>query len=241
MTPCGSVSVAGTIKNQYSLDEYENILRVATTTGTIQGSNASLYCIDLSTWKTVAAVENFAPYGETVRSVRFDKNKAYVCTAVELTDPVFSFDLTDLDHIVVKDTGTISGYSTSLVNFGAYLLGIGIGSSSDTLKIELYEESGDEVSSVAVYEVPGCSFLPSDYKSYYINREDMQLGIAFAVYDTNGTEMYPENYVLLQFDGYGFAELIHVALNGVNDNVRAFAKDGYFYIFDSGIVVKPLF
>ncbi|MBR7161380.1 MAG: beta-propeller domain-containing protein, partial [Clostridia bacterium] len=82
----GSATVRGYVKDQWSMDEYEGILRVFTTTNatnvlgsahvswqangsasadilqTATGqSNASLYCIDLSTFETVASVIDFAP------------------------------------------------------------------------------------------------------------------------------------------------------------------------------------
>ena len=80
---------------------------------------------------------------------RFDGTDAYVCTAVQLTDPVFFFDLSDMDNITYKETGTIEGFSTSLVNFGnGYLLGIGTGNVWGSLKIEIYEESATGVVSV---------------------------------------------------------------------------------------------
>ncbi|MBR2019086.1 MAG: beta-propeller domain-containing protein, partial [Clostridia bacterium] len=110
----GNVTVRGYVKDQWSMDEYEGILRVFTTTNatTIQEqyydngiissnilqtatgqSNASLYCIDLSTFEIVASVIDFAPPREEIQSVRFDKETAYVCTSIELSDPVFFFDL----------------------------------------------------------------------------------------------------------------------------------------------------
>ena len=102
----------------------------------------------------VAKVERFAPKGETVRSVRFDGDYAYVCTAIQLTDPVFFFDLSDLSNITYKDTGTISGFSTSLVDLGdGFLMGIGVGSLSTTLKVEIYVEGEQGVESYCSYEL----------------------------------------------------------------------------------------
>jgi uncharacterized secreted protein with C-terminal beta-propeller domain len=176
----GSVNFRGYVKDQYSLDEYKNTLRVVTTTNDQRnGTSASLYCIDLDSLNVVSEVKDFAPKGEVVRSVRFDKQSAYVCTAVQRRDPVFFFDLSDLNNITCKKTGTIDGYSNSLVTFGnGYLLGIGVGSSSGTLKIEVYEESENGVVSVCKYEVPNVDYS-TDYKSYYIDRENKLIGLGY--------------------------------------------------------------
>ena len=259
LEPAGSVHIKGHLENQYSMDEYEGVLRVVTTTETIRNyhytafssdivtsdiasveTNASLYCIDINTWEVVGSVEQFAPAGETVRSVRFDKDKAYVCTAVQLTDPVFSFDLSDLNNITVKDTGTITGYSISLVNFGDYLLGIGYGDTMDTLKIELYQETPTGVESVCTYEAQGCGFS-REYKSYLIDREHMQIGLGVHLYDYS----LPDNtmqdcYILLQFDGYDFIELVKEPVTGENSYKRAVIIDGYIYMFGENFIVKEI-
>lgn len=252
----GSAVVAGYVNNQYSLDEYENMLRVVTTTsytkyrsgqaGTdlfwMDGStNASLYCIDLASWRITAQVKEFAPKGEVVRSVRFDGETAYVCTSVELRDPVFCFDLSDPDNITYKHTGTIDGYSTSLVNFGnGYLLGIGIGVSgnqTESVKLEIYEETENSVSSVCKYELPGASYS-SDYKSYLIDRENQLVGLGFSM----GIAQYTDgSYLLLSFDGYQLHEVATIPLAGDNSRKRAVYIDGYLYAFGpNNFLVVPV-
>ena len=250
----GRITVEGSVKDQYSLDEYEGILRVVTTTrgtkysgGVIEiedggitatdsvvtsfASNAALYCIDLETWQIVGEVRDFAPSGETVESVRFDGTNAYVCTAVVVTftDPVYFFDLSDMSNITYTDTGVIEGYSSSLVNFGdGLLLGIGYGDSRDTLKIEVYAENGDKVESIASYEQDTVLFS-EDYKSYFIDRDRGLIGIGFAD-RSNGN--YENKYVLLCFNGYELVEVMKVDIDSYVDVsvFRATLADGYFYV-----------
>lgn len=227
-----SVTVAGTVLNQYSMDEYEDVLRVATTVTRSEKVNqrysysqsASLYCVDLTTFDVIGSLEWFAPLGEEVQSARFDKNTAYVCTAVELTDPVFAIDLSDPTNIVYKDTGEIYGYSVSLTTF-AYdtLLGIGYGESASVLKIELYREGESSLESVAKYE-KSASFS-TEYKAYFIDKQNGLIGL--------GLSVYPEGdiYLLLRFDGYNLVELYSppVTTNSY-DAMRAVYIDGYVYI-----------
>ena len=253
----GSVSVEGTVKNQYSLDEYGGILRVVTTLGSnniyfsegeinvVDGSldmsnvvmiqtavsNAALYCIDLETFEIVAEVSGFAPDGESVESVRFDGTKAYVCTAEVITfsDPVYFFNLSDLNNITYTDTGVIEGYSSSLVDFGENtLLGIGYGDNRLTFKIEVYAENGNKVESLCAYERSGFGFS-EDYKSYFIDRENGLVGLAVSD-QTTGVLKF--RYILLAYNGYELVEIKNVLFDSYVDIAfaRAALADDYFYI-----------
>ena len=250
----GSVTVRGYVKDQWSMDEYEGILRVFTTTnattireqyhenGTVSSnnlqtatgqSNASLYCIDLSTFEIMASVIDFAPPREEIQSVRFDKETAYVCTSIERSDPVFFFDLSDLNNITYKDTGTIEGFSTSLINLGnGYLLGIGSGGSWSSFKVEVYEETENGVRSVCSYELENTKYS-TEYKSYYVDRQNQFVGVGVVEQIYYTSDKY-SRYILLHFDGYELVELVNVPLNGDPANMRGVYIDGYMYMFGSG-------
>lgn len=245
----GTATVEGYVKDQYSLDEYEGMLRVVTTTdatlhwtdsspndfGLVSveeiGTSANLYVISLESYETISSVEGFAPKGETVRSVRFDGTDAYVCTAVQLKDPVFFFDLSDVNNITYKETGTIEGFSTSLINLGdGYLLGIGTGGNWGSLKIEVYEESEDGVVSVAAYELDS-TYYSEEYKSYYINREKRLVGLGVETYSSAKFDTNAQRYVVVQFDGYKIREILNVDLGGTLDDRRGVLIDEFFYMF----------
>lgn len=250
----GSFQVEGRIENQYWLDEYKGYLRVVTTidnrdsvimddpysgTSSIgsRGSvtNASLYCIELRNHTIRGKVEQFAPDGESVRSVRFDGDSAYVCTSIALHDPVFFFDLSDMDNIRYKDTGTIDGYSMSLVDFSDdFLMGIGYGDSFGTLKIEMYREGATAVESHCAYEYEDCWFS-GEYKSYYIDRKNQLIGMGLYSYTHSS-----DRYILLHFDGYQLVKLLEVELAGDPENMRAVYIDGYLYLFGNGFRVEAV-
>ena len=248
LTPDGSFCVEGTVKNQYSMDEYNGIFRIVTATNRQETiftkigdngytasrwetkRNANLTCFQVGSWEQVAQVEQFAPEGETVESVRFDEDYAYVCTAVvvTLTDPVFFFDMTDLDNIIVKDTGTIDGYSSSLIQLNdGFLMGIGF-DENRCLKVEVYTETADGVEAVCAY-TQWVSFA-SEYKAYYIDWENNLFGIP-----TN------DGYILLQFDGYQLTELARTKFLGVLDYTRGVVIDKCLYAFGTdGYAVQEL-
>ena len=234
----GSVKLAGhTIKNKWSMDEYDGVFRVVVKTR----DSANLYCVSLENFKVIASVKDFAPKGEDVKSVRFEGTTAYVCTAVnlqnEILDPIFFFDLSDLDNISYKETGTIEGMSTSLIDYGnGYLMGIGNGTSDKygptlCLKIEVYKEVDDRVVCVCKYERAPIRF-PDDYKAYYINREDQLLGFGYSSRDEEvGT--WVGYYTFIKFDSEreSFVELLTVSLNGYANDQRGVYIDGYMYMF----------
>ena len=238
-----TVCVKGYIKDQYSLDQKDDVLRIVTTTSStkykragdpnqytadiafISGTSASLYCIDIESGKLISSVVDFAPVGETVRSVRFDGENAYVCTAVQLTDPVFFFDLSDIENITYKETGTIEGFSTSLINMGnGFLLGIGEGNQG--LKLEIYRETPTGVESYCKYEYRFGDYS-KDYKAYYVDRQNQIIGLGIW---QKAVDMRA-GYVVLHFDGTKLTEVLYEDLSGSPDSMRAVYIDGYMYMF----------
>lgn len=259
LTEEGVVTVRGYVKDQYSMDEYEGILRVVTTTNSTEyhnsnrvsygyderfsiatatgQSNASLYCIDTSTFELVSEVVDFAPPYEEVQSARFDGTTGYVCTSIEMSDPVFFFDLSDVNNITYKDTGTIEGYSTSLVNLkDGFLLGFGVVNWSDA-KIEVYRETEDGVESFSDYTVRSAD-ISHDHKAHYINRDGL---IGFGVNRHNGSGEC--EYILLGFnETNGLFKILSCEIGYDLDSVRATFIDGYFYILHSdGLTVKQIY
>ncbi len=242
----GNIKIDGIPTDQYSIDEYNGILRVVTGTyymeylkteedqyriggtTTARIENAALYCIDLERFEIVGEVQLFAPEGEEITSVRFEGDYGYVCTAEKIhhKDPVYFFDLSDPANITFSDTGVIDGYSTSLVDMGdGKLLGIGYGDVREILKVEVYEEKGDKVVSVCAFELSDVEFS-EDYKSYYINRTEGLVGLMVS-------REYASEYVLLKFDGKRITQIASVTLAHVVNEAytRATMIDGRLFIF----------
>lgn len=243
----GEIGIEGNIKDRYSVDEKDGILRVFTTVNSAQiynkndnmiygpdpnPINVSLYCVDLTTMKVAASKECFAPSGDEVKSARFDGDTAYVCTARSNIDPVFRFDLSDLNNITYIDSGEIDGFSTNLIKFNDLLLGIGQGTASWSVKIELYQESGDleaenGIISVAKYERQGqCS---QEYKAHFIDAEHNLIGLQIWDYES----VSHDKYLLLHYD-VETNTLQQIYLNQFDsdyDYTRAFYKDNGVYVF----------
>lgn len=246
---CGSHDFDGTIVSRYAIDVDENVLRVVTTSGstvhnrvtlenTVEDVSCDLWCYDMKKERMIASVKNFAPEDEDVKSVRFDGDTVYVCTAKMVgsvfVDPVYFFDLSDYRNIKSIDTGNIEGYSELLKPFGEGFL-IGIGRTEDSkrgnsaLKVEIYADKGDRVEPICSYVRDLVSF-PSSYHSYLFDPGNGYIG--FAIFDWTRDDD-STIYILLQFDG----EKLVVAREEVfpdtrwsSFSCRSVLIDGYLYI-----------
>ncbi len=110
----GSGVVKGRILNQFSMDERNDYLRIATTTGHLPDPNvhSTLLSLKEDRSKLVVAgeVDDIAP-SEDIRSVRFTGDTVFIVT-FKKTDPLFAFDFSDPENPVLKGELKIPGYST---------------------------------------------------------------------------------------------------------------------------------
>ena len=88
--PLADAKIEGNINNQFSFDEYSNVLRVATS-NTLFGRNM-LYTLDYNL-KELDKSEYFGLY-KRIFAVRFTKDRAYIST-FERLDPFYVIDISD--------------------------------------------------------------------------------------------------------------------------------------------------
>lgn len=131
-----SAVVKGTIDDQFSMDERNGKFRIATTSVTDDGDDVNnLFVLDKHL-KELGHVSGFAR-GESIKAVRYVKNKAYVIT-YEQTDPLFVIDLTDSKAPKIEGEVKIDGFSTLLIPLSEdRLLGIGYA----TRQVESWQET----------------------------------------------------------------------------------------------------
>lgn len=139
-----NASVDGSALNQFSMDEYNGYLRIATTSGD-WGENLinQVYVLD-ENLETVGLLKDIAK-GERIKSVRFTGNTAYVVTFIQ-TDPLFVIDLTDVKAPKILGELKIPGYSAYLHPVGdGLVMGVGLdGTESGTnggMKVSLFDVS----------------------------------------------------------------------------------------------------
>jgi uncharacterized secreted protein with C-terminal beta-propeller domain len=110
----GSVTLTGHILNQFSMDESDGILRVASTKGWVPDASVisylTTYGMQAGKLVQLGQVGGIGPQ-EDIRSVRFDGNRGYVVT-FKKTDPLYVFDLTDATKPKLMGELQIPGFST---------------------------------------------------------------------------------------------------------------------------------
>lgn len=143
-------NVPGRPLNQFSLDEYQNYLRVATTIGETWrwGGPISIFPISRETANDVYILDKDlkitgAVYDlgltERIYSVRFLEDKGYLVTFRE-TDPFYVLDLADPTKPALKGELKIPGYSSYLHPISKDKI-LGIGKEGSQVKISFFEVS----------------------------------------------------------------------------------------------------
>jgi uncharacterized secreted protein with C-terminal beta-propeller domain len=110
----GSSPIAGHVLNQFSMDELNDVMRVATSSGWVPSPDVSSNLTTLAErdgkFAEIARLGGIAPT-EDIRSVRFDGTRAFVVT-FKKTDPLFVFDLTLPEAPKMLGELKIPGFST---------------------------------------------------------------------------------------------------------------------------------
>lgn len=134
MAPTAKGEVTGWLLNQFSMDEHEPYLRVATTTDWLDPENA-VYVLN-EDLDVVGALEGIAP-GERIYSARFADDRLYLVTFRQV-DPLFVIDLSTPGLPRVMGELKIPGFSTYLHPIDDTHL-LGIGQENWTVKISLFD------------------------------------------------------------------------------------------------------
>lgn len=124
----GSSAVRGHVLNQFSMDEYDGVLRVATSSGYVPSPDVSSNITTLSEtengFELIGELTGLAPQ-EDIRAVRFDGDQGFVVT-FKKTDPLFVIDLSEPARPAVLGELKIPGFSTYMQRLDEdHLLAVG--------------------------------------------------------------------------------------------------------------------
>ena len=256
LSVAASGRVPGRLENQFSLDEYQGCLRLATTSEHYgytlyndekmgftnykwdedEDQTNGLYILN-SDLAVVGSVTNLAP-GEQIYSVRFDGDIAYFCTFRNL-DPLFAVDVSDPASPKVLSALKISGFSQYLHPWADGLLfGAGYEADEDTgrretLKLVMFDTADKAdvtAKSVTVTELDYSEAL-DNHHAFLIDREKNL--IAFPADD---------QYVIYGYDtAKGFYPQAALDLEEWSWNTRGLYVDDMLYVVgDEAITVISL-
>jgi uncharacterized secreted protein with C-terminal beta-propeller domain len=141
-------NIPGKLLNQFSLDEYNGVLRAATTIGngwnnfgiTTGGSVSDVYTLD-SSLNVLGSVKGLGAT-EKIYSVRFLGNRGYVVTFRQV-DPFYVLDLSNPSSPLQKGELKIPGYSSYLHPITDNII-LGVGEEDNKVKISLFDVSSPE-------------------------------------------------------------------------------------------------
>jgi len=211
-------SIPGRPLNQFSLDEYQDYLRVATTVGERMfgaGESANdVYVLDSSLGIT-GSVQGLG-LGERIYSARFIEDKGYLVTFREI-DPFFVLDLSNPNQPQVKGELKIPGYSSYLHPITKDKI-LGIGKESSQVKISLFDvASPDNPSEASKYMLDefwsdilnthhaflldkdhSVFFLPGSRGGYVFSYQNNELSLTRAVADIQARRaIYINDYMYI--------------------------------------------
>ncbi|MDH3364468.1 MAG: beta-propeller domain-containing protein [Thermoplasmata archaeon] len=174
-------NVKGWLLNQFSMDEMDGMLRVATTTSWMESEN-NVYVLgsDLS---IIGSLEGLAPT-ERIYASRFLGDTLYLVTFRQV-DPLFVIDLSDPIAPVVVGELKIPGFSSYLHPIGDGLV-IGIGSQDGHVKLSLFDVSDPAMPiEKDSYVADDMSWTPvsSDHKAMLYDPARSLLVIPITTYD----------------------------------------------------------
>ncbi len=249
--------VDGYINDQFSLSFDGEYFRIATTVtnpeetdenGEVMSWSSSnnvnnLYILN-DQMQPVGKVEDLAK-GESIKSVRFVGNMAYVVTFRQ-TDPLFVIDLTNPTNPTVKSELKIPGFSQYLHPVADGLL-VGVGrdgtleGETGDCKVSLFDVSNPyEPRETSILRVTGdgsvyCSTYVEDNHKAYINLENGEFAVPFEIlsYTMNGdgyNKAYGTVYIRYRLEGSSICEVARYGLGTHIYSIGATYIDNVFYV-----------
>lgn len=222
ITPEAKGTVNGHILNQFSMDEYNNYFRIATTTTTwinwTTTNQNSLYTLDMNL-SLIGSLEDFAPPNEIMDSARFIGNRCYLSTSVRQMDPFFVIDVSNVSKPEILGDLDIPGSTSYLHPYDENHI-IGVGRVGTNVKIRLFDISNVSApKNMTEFTVEGdASWTISDHKAFLFEKSKDLLAIPVTVQYWDMYYSYWHGYCVL-----------NVTLNGImSRGYITHQKDGIY-------------
>ena len=254
--------VKGQLEGSFSMDEYEDCLRVVTTvreyqyqdvfddrTGETIGWNISndresnaLYVLD-EKLDIVGKIEGLAP-NEQIYSARFMGDTGYFVTFRQV-DPLFTVDLSNPKEPKVLSELKVSGFSEYLHIYGEdRLLGIGIEADEETGRQEGMKLSMFDVSDKTnVKEITKENLKKYEYSEALYNHRAVMISVGKNIFGFEAEgyrDGYYKDYVVFTYENDTFLQKLKVSTksaDGGYDSARGtFIGDIFYLLLGDGCV-----
>ncbi|MBR2587992.1 MAG: beta-propeller domain-containing protein [Bacilli bacterium] len=179
-------TVKGYLDDQFSMDEYEGNLRVATTLNVGGVTKNQLYVLDENLEK-IGYIKNMA-IDEKIYSVRFIGKVGYIVTFKQI-DPLFVIDLSDPQNPQIKGELKIPGYSAYLHPYDdTHIIGIGYNTETTdygatrnaNMKMSMFDvsdlENPKEIFSIDIGDEYAYSEITYNHQALFYNKNMNLIG-----------------------------------------------------------------
>lgn len=234
--------VPGRVLNQFSMDEKDGYLRLATTTGLLDTSN-NIYVLN-SFMDITGKIEGIAPT-EDIYSARFMGDRAYMVT-FRRTDPLYTIDLKDPNNPKILGALKIPGYSdylhpydeNHLIGFGKDTLEYNNTSYYQGMKISMFDVTDIDNPKEMFVEFIGDrgteSEILSNHKALLFSNERNILAFPVMLYEKDKNITTPIAHGNFTFQGAYVYEInpdSGFVLKGRISHLTEddYSKSGYFY------------
>lgn len=234
----GAADLKGSLNDSFSMNEYNDYLRIVLTDYSGETQTNALYVLD-DALEVCGSITDLAE-GEEIRSARFLGDTGYFVTFRD-TDPLFSVDLSDPTEPKVLGELKITGFSSYLHFYGENkLLGVGNEVDPETgaytgIKLAMFDVSDPsnvkQLHKFVIKDTYDCPLF-YDYKAAMIDTEKNVFGF-----------MCDSSYMIFRYDeGKGFENVFTENLgnsyygssyNGTQ-GIRGCFIDNSFYLIGGG-------
>ncbi len=230
--------VPGYTLNQFSMDEYNNNFRIATTTGSwSQNQLNNVYVLD-SNLQIIGKLEDLAQ-GERIYSVRFLGEKGYLVTFRQM-DPLFVIDLSNPTNPTVLGYLKIPGVSNYLHPYDeTHVIGVGVDATEQGrvqgMKLSLFDVSDvsnpKEISKYIIGERGTYSEALNDHKAFLFSKDKNLLVIPVSLTEKDYQQTWQGAYVFNVDLSNGF--VLKGRITHENETINR--TEYYYYDYQSQI------
>ncbi len=195
----GHGKVPGRELNQFSMDEYNNYFRIATTTWVNGNTQNNLFILDALdvNLSMVGNLTNIAP-GEAIDSARFIGNRCYLATSVIQKDPFFVIDVENASEPKILGYLKIPGFTRYLHPYDEDHV-IGIGKDGSNVKISLFDVSNVSApKNITEYKIEGVwsdTLVLTEHKAFLFDKSKDLLVIPMLISDWDKGSSWQGAYV----------------------------------------------
>lgn len=241
-----TATVGGTSLDQFSMDAYNGMFRIATNGSDDKGARQSyVYVLD-GDLKIKGYLGGIAK-DESMQSSRFMGDMLYLVTFYQ-TDPLFVIDLSDPTNPKIQGELKIPGFSSYLHPVGnGLVVGIGEGGTETgtdgSAKVSLFDvRDPGNPREISKFTVPSAYFETSHKAFTVIDEDSFALCIRICSYDR--VHNYSESQKVMMFDIVDGELVLHGEYDCKSpgqyyriDNIRsAFIDNTLFTVSDCGII-----